>query len=108
MWRAIRKFLRNSSRVHVREPGPTNYRELVDLLDRFIDDEMRYPLEWDDFISWEHQNPNIEAVRNRIAAWEPLAFGSATERDRFFELFVSVRNECAALVGIAVRIGDST
>jgi hypothetical protein len=37
-----------------------------------------------------------------------LAFGSATERDRFFELFVSVRNECAALVGIAVRIGDST
>jgi hypothetical protein len=107
MWRAIRKFLRDSSRIHIRESAPANYRDLVDLLDRFIDDEMRYPLEWDDFISWDHQNPNIEAIRERISAWEPLAFGSAIERDRFTELFVDVRNECAALVGIAPRARNS-
>jgi len=48
--------------------------ELVEILDRFLNGSMRYPLEWDDFISWENSNPNIEAIRNRIAETEPLFF----------------------------------
>jgi hypothetical protein len=39
-----------------------------------IDGTLEYPLEWDDFISWRHENPNIEKIRDRIAANEPLFF----------------------------------
>jgi hypothetical protein len=77
---------------------------LVALIDRFPDGATNYPLEWDDFISWTHPNPNIEAVRLRIGEWEPLAFSSNTEeRTKFIELLVDVRNECAATVGIPPR-----
>ena len=109
MFRRLRNWFRNSGRVHIREAGPENYRDLVALFDRFIDGPMRYPLEWDDFISWTNGNPNIEAIRNRISEFEPLLFSppSSTERARYVELLVAIRNECAAIVGIPPRLKNS-
>ena len=71
----ITSFLRQSSRVHVRiEPAQTS-RELVELMGRFVfENEMRYPLEWDDFISWKNTNSQAEEVRQRLAVHERLLF----------------------------------
>ena len=92
--------------MHIREAGPDSYRDLVALFDRFIDGPMRYPLEWDDFISWRSRNPHIEAIRNRIGELEPLAFSPplSPERARFGESLLAIRNECAAIVGIPPRL----
>ncbi|HWA92941.1 MAG TPA: hypothetical protein VG889_23110 [Rhizomicrobium sp.] len=75
--------------------------DLVDLIDRFIDGDLRYELEWDDFISWTHSNPNIEEFRDRIGAGEPLAFSKKPEdRARFLELLIAERDRAAALCGL--------
>jgi hypothetical protein len=39
--------------------------DAIDLIDRFLDGEVSYPLEWDDFISWEHPNPTIDGYALR-------------------------------------------
>ncbi|GAA0554622.1 hypothetical protein GCM10008941_38320 [Rhizomicrobium palustre] len=76
----------------------------MELLDRFLDDRLKYELEWDDFISWEHDNPNIEAIRLRIAETESLFFSSAiSDRQCAVDLLVAERNRAAALVGVSAR-----
>jgi hypothetical protein len=78
--------------------------DLVALLDRFIDGRLNYELEWDDFISWQHTNPNIEAIRLRIAETEALFFSNViTDRKRAVEMLVDERNRAAALVGAPPR-----
>jgi hypothetical protein len=63
-----------------------------------------YPLEWDDFVSWPHANPNIEVIRNALAATEPLLLSKIPEQiRRGVEIVVSERNRAAALLGIAER-----
>jgi hypothetical protein len=45
--------------------------QAIDLVDRFIDDKLEYPLEWDDFISWKNANESVERLRNQFADLEP-------------------------------------
>jgi hypothetical protein len=79
-------------------------RELVNLLDRFLDGEMLYQLEWDDFISWTNGNPNIEPIRLRILEKERLFFSKLQkDREQSLELLVDERNRAAALAGIDAR-----
>jgi hypothetical protein len=104
MFRLLRQWLRRSSRVHIRETNIENLRDLVDLIDRFADDKLAYPLEWDDFISWAHSNPNIEGIRVKIASGEPLAFSkNHDDRNKFVDLITNERNRIAALCGIPAR-----
>jgi hypothetical protein len=44
---------------------------------------MRYDLEWDDFISWEADNPQVEQIRNRIGEHEMLLFQVTKEIANF-------------------------
>lgn len=100
----IRSWLRQSPRLHVRQQAPADLRSMVALIDRFVDGSVKYPLEWDDFISWEHAIPSIERFRVRIAALEPLLFSTSVEDRRgFFGKLLIIRNEAAALVGLAGR-----
>jgi len=104
MLKILRRFFRESPRIHLRQKSPDNLRDLVGLFDRFLDGTLGYDLEWDDFISWSNPNPNIEAIRERIADAEPLFF-SKHERDRrqAVGLLLEERNQAAALIGLEIR-----
>jgi len=92
--------------MHLREHPANDLPKLVALLDRFIDGNLRYPLEWDDFISWNHDAPSIEAIRARIAEMEPLFFSRApADRARAVELLIGERNRAAAVLGLPPREG---
>lgn len=104
MWNKLFSYLRNSAHVHLRQPPPSQMSDLVALLDRFLDDHLNYDLEWDDFISWKHSNPNIEAIRLRVADTESLFFSNAiSDRQHAVALLVEERNRAAALLGISPR-----
>jgi hypothetical protein len=104
MFRRIAHWLRHSPHVHIRQGGVQSLSDLVELIDRFVDDELRYVLEWDDFISWDHSTPEIEAIRARIAATEPLFFSKDPEKVAHAnELLLEQRNQAALLAGKAVR-----
>jgi hypothetical protein len=96
-------FIR-SKRVHIRVAKVHTLRQAIDLIDRFIDNKLAHPLEWDDFISWPNANSSVEQLRNQIADLEAL-FLSKEKRKRENALgrLVDCRNEYAALVGVAVR-----
>ena len=101
MFERIRSFLRQSPRVHLRVNGVNSPRDFIELADRFIQGPLRYPLEWDDFISWRNDNPNLEAVRLRIGDVEPLLFsGDAAKRRKYAEVVRDERNRLAAALGL--------
>jgi hypothetical protein len=61
-------------------------------------------LEWDDFISWEHETPAIEAIRQSIASTEPMFFSSdADKRMQGRERLLEQRNRLAAMLGLSLR-----
>ena len=100
----IRKWLQNSSRVHHRQQPVHDLRSCVALMDRFLDNAVAYPLEWDDFISWEHEKPGIEEIRSRIGATERLFFSKASgDHAKAVEIVVAERNRVAAIIGLAAR-----
>ncbi|MFO1408249.1 MAG: hypothetical protein U1F08_12080 [Steroidobacteraceae bacterium] len=100
----IRKWLQNSPRVHQRQERVHDLRSCVAQIDRFLDDAVAYPLEWDDFISWKHRNPTIEQVRVNIAKTEPLFFSKTPgDHAKAVDIVVGERNRIAAIVGIAAR-----
>jgi len=104
IWKRIRDLLRFSAHAHLRERRVANMADLVALIDRFLDDNLSYELEWDDFISWTNRNPNVEAIRDRIAATEPLFFSKHPEdRKRAIDMLVEERNAAAALIGTPPR-----
>lgn len=76
-------------------------REAIDLVDRFTDGRLRYPLEWDDFISWDNSNPPVEKFRDLIAALEPLFMSQdKVERNQALEEMMRIRNHYANLLGL--------
>ncbi len=100
----LRRWLRNSPHVHVKQDPVHDLRSCLGLLDRFLGDGLRYPLEWDDFVSWPHDSPGIEAIRENVAATEALFFSSdPTERRVGFEKVLAERNRIAAIIGVTVR-----
>jgi hypothetical protein len=100
----LRNLLRKSSRVHARDQRVTRISDVVSLIDRFIDNRLEYPLEWDDFISWTHSNPSIEATRRRIAEAEPLYFASDhSKRTKAIEMLLTERNRVAVRAGLPQR-----
>jgi hypothetical protein len=104
MFQFLRRWLRYSSRVHVRQAEVQNLRQLVELFDRFLDGPMAYDLEWDDFISWEHTNPNLEQIRNRIGMSERLLFSrDPADRAIYGAIIVDERNKAAAICNIPPR-----
>ena len=104
MLKKLQHWLRHSAHVHVRSGNVANMHDLVVMIDAFLDDKLAYDLQWDDFISWKHENPNIEAIRKRIAATEPLFFSdSPGDRKKAVALLIAERNRAAALVGGTLR-----
>jgi hypothetical protein len=101
--------LRTSTRFHIHESGVTSRQALVELIDRFIDGKLRYELEWDDFVSWEHDQPTIETVRSKIADMEPLFFAEDPDaRKRAVAHLVAERNRIAQMCGMAARRAPDT
>jgi hypothetical protein len=68
----VKRFLSSSNHFYSHKDDVVTYKDLVDLIDRFFKGNFLYPLEWDNFVSWEHENPNIEQYRVKIAELEPL------------------------------------
>lgn len=97
-------WLRKSEHVHIRVHGVNNWADLVDLIDRFLDDRVRYPLEWDDFISWKHENVHIEEMRLRIEQNEPLLFSETlSDREKYISMLIEERNRVATTIGLPLR-----
>jgi hypothetical protein len=93
-----------SSRLHLHQNPASDTRELVYLFDRFLNRSCRYPLEWDDFISWENSNAHVEEIRNRLGQFEPLLFSKdKADRALYREKVDEERNRLARLLGISVR-----
>ena len=108
MLKRLTSWLRHSSHVHTRQAEVSNLSELVALLDRFLDDRLQHPLEWDDFVSWESEAPAIESIRRRIAATEPLfSSGRAGDVAKGSAVLHEERNRAAALVGQPARTLNS-
>jgi hypothetical protein len=100
----IRKWLHSSRRVHIRERPVNDLVSCIGLMDRFMDGRLRYALEWDDFISWNHENPGIESIRQSIAALEPELFSRDEQiRDEAVRKFLVERNRIAAIAGFPGR-----
>lgn len=98
------RALVQSSSIHLRLDPATDTKELVHLIDRFLDGQFRYPLEWDDFISWKNDNHHVEAVRLRLGEFEPLLFSEdRKDRRRYSNIVVRERNKLAALLGMGER-----
>jgi hypothetical protein len=90
--------------MHVRVAKVRTVRQAIDLIDRFIDNKMEYPLEWDDFISWSNSNSTVEQLRDQIADLESLFLSKDVgERQQAIQRLISLRNEYANLVGVEVR-----
>ena len=100
----VSRIFREAPYVHFRERGVHDFADLVGLIDRFIDGQIRYGLEWDDFISWKQENPNVEAIRQRIGSHERLLFSKSPEdRTAYVSVLIEERNRAAAFVGIRAR-----
>jgi hypothetical protein len=79
-------------------------RDVVDLVDRFLDGRVRYDLEWDDFISWRHDDANIERLRDRLGACEPYLFSKEPgDREKAVAILIDERNRIAELIGLPPR-----
>lgn len=79
-------------------------RDLVALIDDFLDDKLSYPLEWDDFVSWKNMDAGIESVRLRIESLEPLFLSaSKEERNKATLALVEIRNSLALSHGMEER-----
>jgi hypothetical protein len=96
--------LKRSKHLHVRGTEVDSPVKAIDLVDRFIDDKLRYPLEWDDFISWKNSNRSVEHLREQLAALEPLFFSKdKTLRHQAVVAMIQLRNHYAKLLGIPSR-----
>jgi hypothetical protein len=107
----LKRFFEQSSHIHARQDVAGTPGELIELIDRFVDGPMRYPLEWDDFISWEQANPNVERVRRSLGRNESWLFSrSKSKRNAYVYRLVEERNRLAAAIGEPQRelpaIGD--
>jgi hypothetical protein len=103
--RWLKNLLKHSSRVHLRSEV-TTVGGAISVIDRFIDGNPAYELEWDGFISWENSSPGVERLRNEIAVMEPMFFSAEKDiRMQACRDLVAIRNRYAALVGVAAR-GD--
>jgi hypothetical protein len=100
----IFKILSKSNRVHLRTNSIGSTKELVDLIDRFIDGNVRHDFEWDDFISWQNEITQVELIRNQIGMLEPLLVSNEPEsRAKYTHELVVIRNRIAALLGMKTR-----
>lgn len=96
----LKRVLTQSSRVHLHQEPASTTGDLIELIDRCIEGRLNYPMEWDDFISWEQANPNVEAARDAIGKYEPWLFsGSKAKRNAYWHRVVEERNRLAALLG---------
>lgn len=94
----------NTSRLHVRRRGVKDVSDVVELIDRFLDEKLEYSMEWDDFISWKQEDSQLEEVRQRIGRHETLLFSAAPDdRQEYISLLIEERNRIAAQVGQTVR-----
>lgn len=97
-------FLRNSPHLHLRQGEVDSLLEVVLLFDKFLFGPVDYPLQWDDFISWQHENARVEEIRNRIGEFEHLLFsGDPHDRRRYREIVLAERNRLAAQLGMPPR-----
>lgn len=104
MLKSLTNWFRHSEHFHLRQSGVATLSELVGVLDRFLDDRLHYPLEWDDFVSWKNSAPAIEPIRERIAATEPLFFSqNPADRAKGAQIVLEERNRAAALAGLPTR-----
>jgi hypothetical protein len=100
----LANWLKGSQHFHLRQGDVSTLSDLVGLLDRFLGNNSRYPLEWDDFVSWKNSAPAIESIRERIAATEPLFFSAdPDDRVKGAEIILEERNRAAAMVGEPAR-----
>jgi acyl-CoA hydrolase len=100
----LTSWLRRSERVHVRVRGVNDLSDLVGLIDRFLDDRVQYPLEWDDFVSWKHESVHIEKVRQLIEQHEPLLFSkTSSDREKYAAMLIEERNRVAKMIGSPLR-----
>ena len=96
----LKRIFEQSPRVHIRQEVAATPGDLIDLIDRFMDGRTRYPLEWDDFISWEQTNPNVEAVRREIGMHERWLFSEDRAKINAYGFrVVEQRNRLAAIIG---------
>lgn len=66
------KILGIKTFAHRRRRPAQTIQEARDLIERFANDCPSYDFEWDDFVSWENENPTIEAVRKKLETVEDL------------------------------------
>lgn len=102
----LRRIWERFPRVHfhVHREVATTPGDLIDLIDRFIDNQVRYPFEWDDFISWEQDNPNVEAARQAIGKYEGWLFSKNQSKiDAYAYRAAEERNRLAAILGRPLR-----
>ncbi len=101
----VAEFFVRSNVIHARLDNATSTAELIGVLDRFLDDDLRYGLEWDDFISWRSEHQHVEAVRLRLCEFEPKLFSqSAADRLIYDQAVLVEREKLAALLGLSPRV----
>lgn len=97
----LRSTCKKTSRFHVRSEPIGTSRDIVELIDRFLDGRLNYNMEWDDFISWENKNAQAELTRIMIEKFEHLLNrGTMSE---YCSLLVEERNRLAATLGMDSR-----
>ena len=97
-------LLKRSKHIHVRQMAIDSAKDAIELVDRFLDDKLEYPLEWDDFISWKSSNESVERLRNQLADLEPLLMSKNKKlRHQAVLRMLQLRNQYANLMGMPSR-----
>jgi hypothetical protein len=100
----IRHLLIQGSAIHLWQNPAASPSDLISVMDRFLDGEIKHPMEWDDFISWENKNPNFEIIRQRIGKYEDKLFSRAQKKmHEYYDIVLKERNLLAALVSVEKR-----
>jgi len=100
----VRSWLRKSTRIHSKEDVVSTPIELINLIDRFMENKLQYELEWDDFISWRQDNWLVEKARNSIGEFESFLFSKElSDRKIYMAAVVRQRNKVAAIIGAPQR-----
>jgi hypothetical protein len=100
----IRRLLKGDFIFHMQRRPVSAPSELIDVVDKFLDDKLDYDFQWDDFISWRNQNSSLEKFRNQIGEYERYLFSdSIKDRIIYCNRLIDLRNDLAAIVGLPSR-----
>ena len=85
-------------KFHLRKNELSSVADVINLIERFVDDRTEGAFEWADFTEWENRNPEVESIRNEIELLTPILLSNRagkmeTYKGRLVEILQRLKSE---------------